>query len=165
MQPIQINVQVNIGLNKELQALLTPVFDNLVRANRETPAESPETAPAPKPEVENKPAAQEAKPEEQPAEDPKPAPAASKEYTEVDVRAAMDAVRRRIEGENYKEKPDSENYKKWHRALSDWFKRTSAIFGADKPSMLADSQSRAAFISCCETVRVEDGQLVEDCPF
>lgn len=177
MQPIQINVQVNIGLNSELFTLISSVLNRPAQL-----AELPEATaqrqrkPAkqqPKPEVENQPTAvQEPEPEQaqQPEPQPEPAPAPEpadppKEYTEVDVRAAMDRTRRRIEGENYKEKPDSEGYKKWHRALTGWFKNTAAFCGAEKPSALPDSESRARFISCCDAVKVENDELVEDCPF
>lgn len=122
--------------------------------NREA---APEAGPAPKPRKQAK----------QPAAEPAPAeqPAQNKEYTEVDVRAAMHKVRQRIEGENYKEQPDSEGYKKWHKVLTGWFKNTAAFCGAEKPSALPDSQSRYQFIQCCEHVKVENDELVEDCPF
>ena len=165
MQPIQINVQVNVGLNAELYTLLSAVLNR--------PAQVAELPAAPKP---SKPAKSQTKPEPQPAPEPEPqetaAPeptqteqAGQKEYTEVDVRAAMDRTRRRIEGENYKEKTDSEGYKRWHRVLTGWFKNTAAMFGAEKPSALPDSESRAKFIACCDAVTVKNDELVEDCPF
>lgn len=157
MQPIQINVQVTIGVSKELNALLLPIAKNL------------QAAPAPAAKPAKEPVAVEAQPvvENKPAEDSAPVEAApEKEYTEVDVRAAMDATRRRIEGENYKEKPDSEGYKKWHRVLTAWFKNTATMFGAEKPSTLPDSESRCKFIRCCEEVYVNDaGELDSDLPF
>lgn len=184
MQPIQINVQVNVGLNAELYTLLSAVLNR--------PAQVAELPTAPKP---SKPAKSQTKPEvankltggegetAKDAPEPQPAPvpeqqetadlepqpqteqAGQKEYTEVDVRAAMDRTRRRIEGENYKEKTDSEGYKRWHRALTGWFKNTAAMFGAEKPSALPDSESRAKFIACCDAVTVKNDELVEDCPF
>lgn len=171
MQPIQINVQVSIGLNSELSALLMSVVNR--------PAQVAELPAAPKPEVANKPTGSKAEtatdaPEPQPTPEPEPAQApeptqteqaGQKEYTEVDVRAAMDRTRRRIEGENYKEKTDSEGYKRWHRTLTGWFKNTAAMFGAEKPSALPDSESRAKFIACCDAVTVKNDELVEDCPF
>lgn len=163
MQPIQINVSVTIGVSQELKGLLLPLVAQL------PPVEVPEPKPAKKkaqPAVETKPAEEPA-----PAEDPKPAeteqPAEqpAKEYTEVDVRAAMDAVRRRIEGEGWKENPTSEGYKKWHRVLTAWFKTTATECGAEKPSALPDSESRRKFIACCEAVFVNDaGELVSDLP-
>lgn len=195
MQPIQINVQVSIGLNSELSALLMSVVNRPAQV-AELPAAPKSKKPAksqpePKPEVTNQPtptdgqatASEEpepqpeaAKPEpepapvQEPAPEPQPEPQApakeeTKEYTEVDVRAAMDRTRKRIEGENYKEKTDSEGYKKWHRVLTGWFKNTAAMFGAEKPSALPDSESRAKFIACCDAVQVKGDELVEDCPF
>ena len=128
MQPIQINVQVNVGLNAELYTLLSAVLNRPAQV-AELPAAPKPSKPAKsqtKPEVANKPTGSKAEtvtdaPEPQPTPEPEPAQApeptqteqaGQKEYTEVDVRAAMDRTRRRIEGENYKEKTDSEGYKR-----------------------------------------------------
>lgn len=180
MQPIQINVQVNIGLTSELFTLLSSVVNRPAQVAELPAAPKPNKSakPQPKPEVINQPTegqAAAAVPEPQvPADEPKPEPAPApepqpqdekKEYTEVDVRAAMDRTRRRIEGENYKEKPDSEGYKRWHRTLTGWFKNTAAALGAEKPSALPDSESRAKFIACCDAVYVKNDELTEDCPF
>lgn len=183
MQPIQINVQVNVGLNAELYTLLSAVLNRPAQVAELPAAPKPNkpAKPQPKPEVANKPTGSKAEtvtdaPEPQPTPEPEPqetaAPeptqteqAGQKEYTEVDVRAAMDRTRRRIEGENYKEKTDSEGYKRWHRTLTGWFKNTAAMFGAEKPSALPDSESRAKFIACCDAVTVKNDELVEDCPF
>lgn len=173
MQPIQINVQVNIGVTSELFTLLSSVVNRPAQL-AEVPAAPRNKKPAkpqpePKPEVANQPnptddQATAAKPE--PAPEPQaPAKEETKEYTEVDVRAAMDRTRKRIEGEDYKEKTDSEGYKKWHRVLTGWFKNTAAMYGAEKPSALPDSESRAKFIACCDAVQVKGDELVEDCPF
>lgn len=181
MQPIQINVQVNVGLNAELYTLLSAVLNRPAQV-AELPAAPKPSKPAKsqtKPEVANKPTGGKAEtvtdalepqptPEPEPAQAPEPTQteqAGQKEYTEVDVRAAMDRTRRRIEGENYKEKTDSEGYKRWHRTLTGWFKNTAAMFGAEKPSALPDSESRAKFIACCDAVTVKNDELVEDCPF
>lgn len=90
---------------------------------------------------------------------------AEREYTEADVRAAIDRARQRIEGDDWKDNPDGEGYKKWHRALTSWFKVTAALFGADRPSELPDSRSRMNFIRCCDEVEIKDGALVEAVPF
>ena len=166
MQPIEINVKVTIGMENALLGVLTKLM-NHEDAPEAVPAPKPrkqakqvEEMPQPKPEVEN-PQAEPAPAEPTPAE-----PAAqNKEYTEVDVRAAMHKTRQRIEGENYKEQPDSEGYKKWHKVLTTWFKNTAAFCGAEKPSALPDSKSRYQFIRSCEGVKVVNDELVEDCPF
>ena len=174
MQPIEINVKVTIGMENALLGLISKFTENREVAREAGPAPKPrkqakqvEQEPQPKPEVEN-PQAAAAPQTEQPAAEPAaPAeqPAQNKEYTEVDVRAAMHKVRQRIEGENYKEQPDSEGYKKWHKVLTGWFKNTAAFCGAEKPSALPDSDSRYKFIQCCEHVKVVNDDLVEDCPF
>ena len=178
MQPIEINVKVTIGMENALLGVITKLM-NRGDAPEAVPAPKPrkqakqvEQEPQQKPEVENPQASEQdaAAPAEQQAEEPAPAapaeqPAQKKEYTEVDVRAAMHKTRQRIEGENYKEQPDSEGYKKWHKVLTRWFKNTAAFCGAEKPSALPDSNSRYQFIQCCEHVKVENDELVEDCPF
>lgn len=166
MQPIEINVKVTVGMENALLGVLTKLM-NREAAPEAVPAPKPrkqakqvEEMPQPKPGVEN-PQAEPAPAEPAPAE-----PAAqNKEYTEVDVRAAMHKTRQRIEGENYKEQPDSEGYKKWHKVLTTWFKNTAAFCGAEKPSALPDSNSRYQFIRSCEGVKVVNDELVEDCPF
>lgn len=150
MQPIQINVQVNIGMDSALLSMLSGL---VTTAQTAAPAAQ---QPAPAAE-ENAPASGETKPE--------PMPKKPKEYTEVDIRAAMDRTRKRIEGEDYKEKPDSEGYKTWHKRLTAWFKNTAALCGAEKPSALPDSESRAKFITACDAVEIKGDELTETCPF
>lgn len=169
MQPIQINVQVNVGLNAELYTLLSAVLNRPAQVAELPAAPKPNkpAKPEPKPEVANNPTeAAKDTPEPQPEQAPEPQPQnEKKEYTVVDVRAAMDRTRRRIEGEDYKEKPDGEGYKRWHRQLTAWFKNTAAFFGAEKPSALSDSESIEKFIQCCDEVKVKNDELVTDCPF
>lgn len=186
MQPIQINVQINIGLNSELFTLLQSVVNRPAQV-AELPA-APELnkpakpQPEPKPEVADQPVTTEGQattailepepqaPTDEPQPEPIPEPQAPakekiKKYTEVDVRAAMDRTRKRIEGENYKEKPDSEGYKKWHRSLTGWFKNTASLFGAEKPSALPDNESMAKFIACCDELQVINDELTTPAPF
>lgn len=172
MQEININVRVQIGVTDTLCGLLSAFAKNAVPgvvAAQPTPAPAQETKPAEAAPVQQ---AAEVQETEAPAVEAAPAPAAAaapeaeKELTEVDVRAAMDRTRRRIEGENYKEDTSSEGYKKWHRALTGWFKATAALHGADKPSALPDHASRKGFIADCDQVQIKDDQLVGgDCPF
>ena len=177
MQPIQINVQVNVGLNDNVVTLLSALINKGTAPATEAaprpgkPATKPQAVEQPKPakQEQPKPEAETTteQPTEKPVEPPVPASAApaDNEYTEVDVRAAMDRTRKRIEGEDYKDNTDSELYKKWHRRLTGWFKQTSAIFGAEKPSALTDSESRYKFISCCDALNVEGDEFKEDSPF
>lgn len=175
MQPIQINVSVNIGVTPELNGLLTSLFNRpQVEAPAATPAQKKPRAAKQQPVVENPEPQQETAPAAEPEQTPEPKTEAAapveaaqenKTYTEVDVREAMDRTRKRIEGENWKENPDSEGYKKWHRRLTAFFKNTAALFGSEKPSTLPDSESRYKFIATCDAVYVKDDELVEDCPF
>ena len=158
MEPIQINVAVNIGVTPELSEFLSMLLDRK------------QVTPCPREPEEKKEVVVEApaviNPE--PAEPEHPAPIGEptvKELTEVDVREAMDRCRKRIEGEDYKENTSSEGYKKWHRQLTSWFKNTSAALGAEKPSALPDHASRAAFIKMCEEVTTEDGKLTTQAPY
>lgn len=170
MQPIQINVQVNIGMDSALLSMLSGL---VTTAQTAAPAaQQPQRKPKAeaKPKQVNQPAAQQPAAEAAPAAE-ETAPAAQqpqrkpKEYTEVDIRAAMDRTRKRIEGEDYKEKPDSEGYKTWHKRLTAWFKNTAAFCGAEKPSALPDSESRAKFIAACDAVEIKGDELTETCPF
>lgn len=175
MQPIQINVQVNVGLNDNVVTLLSALLNKGTAPANGSSTEKAGGKTADSRTAENRqgrnsqsrklrpPNHLPKKPVEQPA--PTSAAPAGKEYTEVDVRAAMDRTRKRIEGEDYKENTDSELYKKWHRRLTGWFKQTSAIFGAEKPSALTDSESRHKFIACCDALDVEGDEFKENLPF
>ena len=165
MQPIQINV--TIGVSEELKALLQPIVEHLQQQQSTAPAEEPvrkigfntdETKEATEYPilVPEEPVTEKTSATEQPA---------AKSYPEVDVRAAMDAARKRIEGEGWKENPDSEGYKKYHRQLTAWFKETAALYGAERPSALPDSESRGKFIAACERVRVDDDGTISDLPY
>lgn len=180
MQPIQISVSVNVGLNDNVVTLLSSLLNRAAAPAPQEAAPKPRKQPTPKPQpVEQKPAKEQAadlKPEETPEETPaeqqapaeeKPTPtaAAEKEYTVVDVRAAMDRTRKRIEGEDYKENTTSELYQKWHRRLTEWFKQTSAVFGAEKPSALTGSENMGKFIAWCDALSVEGDEFSEDLPF
>ena len=186
MQPIQINVQVNIGMDSALLSMLSGLVTTAQTAApaAQQPQRKPKAEAKPKqvnqpaaqqPAAEAAPAAQQPAAEAAPAAEetapasgeakPEPMPEKPKEYTEVDIRAAMDRTRKRIEGENYKEKPDSEGYKTWHKRLTAWFKNTATLCGAEKPSALPDSESRAKFIAACDAVEIKGDELTETCPF
>ena len=168
MLPIQINVSVNIGMTAELMSFISSLMNNrpTVEATQAAASavENPRTEAIEEPKQETTAevkAEAEAEPENPVAKQEQP-----KGCTEVDVRAAIDRTRRRIEGENWKENPDGDGYKKWHRALTGWFKSTAAAYGADKPSALPDNESRQRFINDCDSLEVtEDGELKIDVPF
>lgn len=180
MDPIKINVSVQIGVTEELSALL---------AHFVKPATAPTVAAEPTQKLTEKPATRAKKEKKQEAPQPAEAPAAdeqpadipgdmpeevfngtaqevgAKEYTEVDVRAAMDKTRRRIEGEDYKDNTSSENYKKYHRQLTGQFKNIAALLGADKPSALPTSELRESFCKQCDELGIDnDGNIITASP-
>lgn len=164
MKEFNINVHVQIGITDALFGLLSAFAKSApapVAVTAQVPAETTPAPPAPVEQTKAEVATQE--PEAQaPAtvEEAQPAaPEPQKEFTEVDVRAAMDRTRRRIEGENYKEDTNGEGYKKWHRVLTGQFKAIAALHGADKPSALPDHASRAAFIAEVDELIIKDGEL------
>ena len=74
----------------------------------------------------------------------------------------MNGTRDKFEGEGWKDNTDSEGYKKYHKALTNWFKYLAGQCGAadQKPSSLTADQ-RATFIHDVEhTILGEDGNFV-----
>ena len=168
MDPIKINVNVQIGVTKELFGLLSAFQHRSAPAVAAAPAESkPDEAAAPA-EVEQPKPEPEAKKEEaaQKAEAKKEEAPANKEYTEVDVRAAMERTRKRIEGDDYKENTNGEKYKKYHRQLTANFKNIAALLGSEKPSALPSSELRETFCAQCDKLVIgEDGNITTNAPF
>lgn len=84
-----------------------------------------------------------------------------------ECRKAMNGTRDKFEGEGWKDNTDSEGYKKYHKALTNWFKYLAGQCGApdQKPSSLTADQ-RATFIHDVEhTILGEDGNfVVGPCP-
>ena len=168
MEPIKINVNVQIGVTEELYGLLSLLTNTPVPAVAAAPAESkPAEASASVAEVINQEPTPEPKKEEAapaPAEPAEQPAQEIKEYTEVDVRAAMERTRKRIEGEDYKENTSSEKYKKYHRALTAEFKNIAAFLGSDKPSALPSSELRETFCNQCDALILEDGKITRKLP-
>lgn len=170
-----VNIQVNIGVTPEVVQLVTAIL-----AKQPAQIVAPGTVVSNEPQPEPQAAAKktrkgkgEATAEapandaagDQPEPEPQPEPEAeaenaNRELTEEDVREAMHKVRQRIEGENYKENTDSENYKKYHRVLTQTFKNISALLGSDKPSTLP-ADKRADFISEINALVVNDKGEIE----
>lgn len=175
-----INVNVSIGVTSEVVQLVTAIL-----AKQPAQIVAPGTVVSSEPQQEPQAAAKKTRKgkgdatAEAPANDaavgqqeaetqadqPEPQPEAeaetNRELTEEDVREAMHKVRQRIEGENYKENTDSENYKKYHRVLTQTFKNISALLGSDKPSTLPADQ-RVAFINEINALVVnEKGEIAK----
>lgn len=93
------------------------------------------------------------------------AEAEQKPLTAEDVRAAMHKTRQRIEGEDYKENTNGEEYKKYHKPLTAQFKNIAALLGAEKPSALPPDKI-ANFIELCDGLQImEDGTIGSNSPF
>lgn len=135
-----INVNVNLGITPELSKVLERLFPV---CNQRQPAQIVEEA------------------SEQNSQASQP-----KQYTELDVREAMHKARQRIEGEDYQNNTTGDLYKKYHRALSSWFKRTAEVIGGiEKPSALP-ADKRETFINECAQVQLlEDGTIGIKAPF
>lgn len=172
MEPIKINVNVQVGVTEELYSLLHNLLSGAKPVTAPEPAvqqQESKTDEASQPtEVINPEPTPEDKKEEDSAKEEAPepdAPAEVKEYTEVDVRAAMERTRKRIEGEDYKENTTSEKYKKYHRRLTAEFKNIAAFLGSEKPSALPTSELREAFCTQCDILIVKDGEITRNVPF
>ena len=168
MDPIKIIVNVQIGVTKELFGLLSAFQHRSAPAVAAAPAESkPDEAAAPAEVEQPKPEPEAKKEEAAPkAEAKKEEAPANKEYTEVDVRAAMERTRKRIEGDDYKENTNGEKYKKYHRQLTAKFKNIAALLGSEKPSALPSSELRETFCAQCDELVIgEDGNITTNAPF
>jgi len=170
MEPIKISIEVSLSeRTMDFLRMFTPdmpqdVYDGTRQVRPAKPAEKP--ADEPKRETAQEPVREEKAPQAAPE-----APAAPEKPvipTTEDVREAMYAVRRRIEGEDWQENKSSEGYKAFHKPLTEMFKQLAreASNGAEeKPSALGPDQ-RGAFIKSCSYVRLaEDGKSIIDLPF
>lgn len=149
----QINVQVSIGVTRELTALVAAILAKTPAAIEPQAVETPPAMPEPSTATEAT-----AAPEPQQPTTAEPEPASEmpdKKPTAEDVRAAMRRARQRIEGEDYKDNTQSEAYKRYHRQLTSEFKNIASLLGADKPSALPEEQ-RAQFITQCDELGIKD---------
>lgn len=157
MEPIKINVNVQVGVTEELYSLLRNLLpEPAVQQQESKTDEASQPAAVINPEPTPEPKKEEAAPAKEEAD---------KEYTEVDVRAAMERTRKRIEGEDYKENTSSEKYKKYHRQLTAEFKNIAAFLGSEKPSALPTSELRKNFCDQCDELILENGQITRKIPF
>lgn len=156
MEPIKINVNVQVGVTEELYSLLRNLLpEPAVQQQESKTDEASKPAAVINPEPTPEPKKEEAAPAKEETE---------KEYTEVDVRAAMERTRKRIEGEDYKENTSSEKYKKYHRQLTAEFKNIAAFLGSEKPSALPTSELRRNFCNQCDELILEDGKITRKIP-
>lgn len=170
-----LNINVQIGVTPQLATFLTAMLENrpatpvqLPASDTQLESEKPRRARRTKSETEVTEAAPVAEPEASQQTETQqdyrpmvdgPTIQPEKELTEEDIRAAMHRTRQRFEGEDYKDNPNSDLYKKHHKALTSQFKQIAAILGADKPSALP-ADRRAAFIAECDALILDENGLV-----
>lgn len=158
-----INVRVALDVTPELSGLVATILAKTSSAGKEQEAPSPAgvtnegitlKADAVKVEPEQS--------EQTPPETSQP----KRKLTTEDVREAMHRTRQRIEGEDYKNNVDGEQYKKYHKALTAQFKQIAALLGKDKPSELDTEESRASFIAQCDELAIlDDGTIGVVAPY
>lgn len=162
---MELNVKVEIGATKELLDTLRGLFALLPNHCPGGPMTVTAT------EIQQTEQAQEPAKAEQ-TEQAEPAakteaPKAPALPGSEECRKAMNGTRDKFEGEGWKDNTDSEGYKKYHKALTNWFKYLAGQCGApdQKPSSLTADQ-RATFIHDVEhTILGEDGNfVVGPCP-
>lgn len=181
-----INVQVNLGLTPEVEALIKAVLGHTttsaalpqqepaakkeVKKTADAPAKAPAEAKATNGAKQETTAEAEAQ-APQPPQQATPAETEAKQETpkgdpgEI-ARAIMEKTRKRIEGEDYKDNTTGEAYQKYHRALSGKFKSFATELGAkDKPSLLPIEKIKDFEAMCDELVILEDGTLGIVAPF
>lgn len=162
---INVRIKVDLDATPGLQKLLRTIFMQGVPPIQEPLVEAREAethATDKEPEQQS----EQTKPKEQLSEKETSEQEAPKELTEADIREAIHKTRQRIEGMDYKDHPDGEMYKKYHKNLTAAFKNIAALLGADKPSALP-ADKRATFISECQQLHALDdfGKIGKQNPF
>lgn len=76
-----------------------------------------------------------------------------------EARRIMHETRQRFEGEDYKNNTQSEEYKKYHKALNVEFIRIANVLGADKPSLLTAEKIYDFQEACVRLEILDDGKI------
>ena len=154
-----INVRVALDVTPELVSLVTAILASNQPQSMGIPlsplANQHEEAPKTEAKSES---------EQVPSETSKGA--AKKKLTTEYIREAMHKARQRIEGEDYKNNVDGEQYKKYHKRLTAQFKQIATLLGKDKPSELDTEEARQSFIDQCNELRIlDDGSIGVVAPY
>ena len=80
------------------------------------------------------------------------------------IREIMHRTRQRFEGEDYKENAESEEYKKYHRALTAQFKQIALALGYEKPSYIDTLEKVEAFAAECDALVIDEKGFVAPPP-
>lgn len=155
-----LNITISVGLTNELTGLITRLCDALegktfkVENAQHASTNTTQQITTETKEVEN----------EKPSTNTNGAtPEKTKSKKEInapeEARRIMHETRQRFEGEDYKNNTQSEEYKKYHKALNVEFIRIANVLGADKPSLLTAEKIYDFQEACARLEILDDGKI------
>lgn len=155
-----LNITISVGLTNELTSLITRLCDALegktfkVENAQPTSTNTTQQITTETKEVEN----------DKPSTNTNGAtPEKTKSKKEInapeEARRIMHETRQRFEGEDYKNNTQSEEYKKYHKALNVEFIRIANVLGADKPSLLTAEKVYDFQEACARLEILDDGKI------
>lgn len=155
-----LNITISVGLTNELTGLITRLCDALegktfkLENVQPTSTNTTQQITTETKEVEN----------EKPSTNTNDAtPGKTKSKKEInapeEARRIMHETRQRFEGEDYKNNTQSEEYKKYHKALNIEFIRIANALGADKPSLLTVEKIYDFQEACARLEILYDGKI------
>ena len=155
-----LNITISVGLTNELTSLITRLCDALegktfkVENAQPTSTNTTQQITTETKEVEN----------DKPSTNTNGAtPEKTKSKKEInapeEARRIMHETRQRCEGEDYKNNTQSEEYKKYHKALNVEFIRIANVLGADKPSLLTAEKIYDFQEACARLEILDDGKI------
>lgn len=155
-----LNITISVGLTNELTSLITRLCDALegktfkVENAQPTSTNTTQQITTETKEVEN----------DKPSTNTNGAtPEKTKSKKEInapeEARRIMHETRQRFEGEDYKNNTQSEEYKKYHKALNVEFIRIANVLGADKPSLLTAEKIYDFQEACARLEILDDGKI------
>ena len=155
-----LNITISVGLTNELTGLITRLCDALegktfkIENAQPTSSNTAQQITTETKEVENE------KPSTN-TNDATPEKVKSKKEINApeEARRIMHETRQRFEGEDYKNNTQSEEYKKYHKALNVEFIRIANVLGADKPSLLTAEKIYDFQEACARLEILDDGKI------
>ena len=158
-----LNITISVGLTNELTGLITRLCDALegktfkIENAQPTSTNTTKQIPTEATEVENE------KPSTYTTNTNDATPEKTKSKKEInapeEARRIMHETRQRFEGEDYKNNTQSEEYKKYHKALNVEFIRIANVLGADKPSLLT-AEKIYDFQEACARLEILDDDKI-----
>ena len=155
-----LNITISVGLTNELTGLITRLCDALEGKTFKVENAQPTSTNT----------AQQITTETKEVESEKPStntndviPEKAKSKKEInapeEARRIMHETRQRFEGEDYKNNTQSEEYKKYHKALNVEFIRIANVLGADKPPLLTAEKIYDFQEACARLEILDDGKI------